>query len=258
MRSTIFASVLAFTASALAQDATPGYAVVSAPSKGEEVPSGKAYTIKWSAGKFSGPATISLMGGTGPTTLEILEPIATSVDVKDESFKWSVDCILGVQKTYGIKISDEATKGAVFQYSFPFEIKGPSCSSSSTSDVISASATSYASYPTEVSNSTAAVSTTTVITPTSSSGSSSGSSSSESTITTTVKSSSAHPSSTPTTLATSSIPGITVIETPTSTGSASGTPTASASTSTTPAPTAGATRTGAGLALGLLAAVLAL
>lgn len=73
--STIFASVLAFAASALAQDATPGYAVVSAPGDGETVPAGKTYTIKWSAGDFTGPATISLMGGETPSTLQVLDPI---------------------------------------------------------------------------------------------------------------------------------------------------------------------------------------
>ncbi|KAI1199012.1 Ser-Thr-rich glycosyl-phosphatidyl-inositol-anchored membrane family-domain-containing protein [Nemania serpens] len=129
MRSaTIFASVLALAASAFAQDSTPGYAVVSAPGKGDVVSSGKTYAIKWSAGKFKGPATISLLGGSSPTTLAILDSIASSVDVEAETFSWPVDCSLGELKTYGIKIADEASKGATFQYSFPFEIKGPSVS----------------------------------------------------------------------------------------------------------------------------------
>lgn len=76
MRSaTIFASVLAFAASALAQ--TSGYAVISAPADGEVVPAGKTYTIKWSAGSFSGPATISLLGGASASTLQILNSLAS-------------------------------------------------------------------------------------------------------------------------------------------------------------------------------------
>lgn len=51
-----------------------------------------------------------------------------SVEVKAETFSWDVACSLGEFKTYGIKIADEATKGITFQYSFPFEIKGPSVS----------------------------------------------------------------------------------------------------------------------------------
>lgn len=84
MRSaTVFASILAFAAKALAQDATPGYAVISAPGNGEVVPSGKTYTIKWAAGDFSGPATISLMGGADPSTLQVLDPIASELKLND-------------------------------------------------------------------------------------------------------------------------------------------------------------------------------
>lgn len=65
--STVFASALAFAASAFAQ--TAGYAVMSSPAEGEKVSSGKTFTIKWDAGKFTGPATISLLGGETPSTL---------------------------------------------------------------------------------------------------------------------------------------------------------------------------------------------
>lgn len=68
MRSTaVFASALAFAASALAQ--TAGFAVLTSPTQGEKVPSGKTFTIKWEAGKYTGPVTISLLGGDTPTTL---------------------------------------------------------------------------------------------------------------------------------------------------------------------------------------------
>ncbi|KAI0905594.1 Ser-Thr-rich glycosyl-phosphatidyl-inositol-anchored membrane family-domain-containing protein [Ustulina deusta] len=263
--STIFASALAFAASALAQ--TPGYAVVSAPREAEVVPAGKTYTIQWSAGEFTGPATISLMGGKDPSTLVVLDPIG-SVAVEDESFAWKVDCSLGEDKTYGIKITDTASEGATFQYSFPFEIKGPSCdsttsasSSASVSTSVSASAsvstsssgypissitastTSASAYPTTVANST---------TPATKSSS------------TTVKTSSStsvksytEASSTASTWTTFTTPVVTVTKTPTATGSASVTP-ATSTTASSPVPTAGAARVGAGLALGLMAAVLAL
>ncbi|KAF2967425.1 hypothetical protein GQX73_g6136 [Xylaria multiplex] len=272
MRSaTLFASVLAFAASAIAQDATPGYAVVSAPGKGETVPSGKTYTIQWSAGKFSGPATISLMGGNDPTTLVILDPIATTVNVEDESFSWKVDCSLGEDKTYGLKIADNASGGATFQYSFPFEIKGPSCGSDSdypvsSSSSVSASATSSAissatssasitasttisSYPTKGTNSTTSAtvsSSSTVKTSTSVSAS----------VSTSVKPTTSA-SSTATTLATLTTPVVTVTEGVSVTASSSGIA-ATSTTTSSPVPTAGAARAGAGIALGLFAAVLAL
>ncbi|KAI1277472.1 Ser-Thr-rich glycosyl-phosphatidyl-inositol-anchored membrane family-domain-containing protein [Xylaria sp. FL0933] len=272
--STIIASVLAFAASALAQDATPGYAVVSAPGQGEVVPAGKTFTIKWSAGKFSGPATISLLAGATPQTLQVTDAIANDVEVKTGSFSWKVDCSLGEDKTYGLKIADKASGGATFQYSFPFEIKGPSCDSTTSTSSVSASAsetgyvtislsattlsattsgypttsitasTSASAYPTKGSNSTtsATVSYTT-------------SSYSNSTVTTVKSSSKA--TSTASTLTTYSTPVVIVTETSAATGSASSTP-ATSTTASSPVPTAGAARAGAGLALGLIAAALAL
>ncbi|KAI1115956.1 Ser-Thr-rich glycosyl-phosphatidyl-inositol-anchored membrane family-domain-containing protein [Nemania sp. NC0429] len=255
MRSTtIFASVLAFAASAFAQ--TPGYAVISAPGQGAVVPAGKTYAIKWSAGKFTGPASISLLGGSSPGTLAVLSSIAASVDVKDETFSWAVDCSLGDLKTYGIQISDEASKGATFQYSFPFEIKGPSCASASSSttesSTSSASTTGHptkgTSYPTLTSTSVTKPTTT-----------STGYSVSSGYSTTSVKSypttASAH-----TTLATYTTPVVTVTQTYATTGNSSASyPTTSTTTTPTPLPTTnGAARMGAGLALGLMAAALAL
>ncbi|KAI4869254.1 Ser-Thr-rich glycosyl-phosphatidyl-inositol-anchored membrane family-domain-containing protein [Hypoxylon rubiginosum] len=172
--STVFASALAFAASVFGQ--TEGYAVMTSPTKGSSVPSGKTFTIEWEAGKFTGPATISLLGGDSPTTLV---PGATlgSVDVTAGSFAWDVDCSLGKEKTYGIKITSTSDAGT-FQYSFPFAIAGPSCSSgagsyptlgssSSSSEVVSStstesstaatSSTSAPSYPTITSSGSSSV-----------------------------------------------------------------------------------------------------
>ncbi|KAI0185390.1 Ser-Thr-rich glycosyl-phosphatidyl-inositol-anchored membrane family-domain-containing protein [Xylaria flabelliformis] len=278
MRSaTIFASVLAFAASALAQAATPGYAVVAAPGNGEVVPSGKTYTIKWSAGKFSGPATISLMGGNDPTTLQVLNPITTGIEVKTESFAWAVPCSLGDQKTYGLKIADQATNGATFQYSFPFQIKGPSCGASSSSSA-SVSATSSVTvsasgYPTKgQSETTSSTKASSYPVQTSSSSSSSvvSTSSTISSIVSTstiVSSSSAYHNSTTksytshsisaTTLATQSTPIVYITQT-SAVGGSSSSAHATSTTPSLPTATGGASRAGAGLAFGLLAAALAL
>ncbi|KAI1468621.1 Ser-Thr-rich glycosyl-phosphatidyl-inositol-anchored membrane family-domain-containing protein [Daldinia caldariorum] len=159
MRSTVFASALAFAASAFAQ--TPGYAVISSPAEGQQVPSGKTFTIKWDAGKDSGPVTITLLGGETPTTLSI-GPVLATVDVSEGSFTWNVDCSLGKDKTYGIKVASVANP-ATFQYSFPFAIAGPSCgavessssSSSSSSAVVSIATSTAGGYPVSVATSTA-------------------------------------------------------------------------------------------------------
>ncbi|KAI1436738.1 Ser-Thr-rich glycosyl-phosphatidyl-inositol-anchored membrane family-domain-containing protein [Xylaria sp. CBS 124048] len=141
MRSAIIVSVAAFAASASAQSA--GYAVMSEPTQGSVVPSGQTFNIEWAAGQFSGPATISLLGGSSPTTLQILNAIG-HVDVTQGTFAWAVDCSLGTDKTYGIKIADDASGGVVFQYSFPFQIQGPSCGSEPMSTAQAVSQTSAA------------------------------------------------------------------------------------------------------------------
>ncbi|KAI1376375.1 Ser-Thr-rich glycosyl-phosphatidyl-inositol-anchored membrane family-domain-containing protein [Hypoxylon crocopeplum] len=161
MRSTtIFASALAFAASAFAQ--TDGFAVMTSPTEGEKIPSGQTFTIEWEAGTYTGPVTISILGGDTPSTLVPGATIASDVDITTGSFAWKVDCSLGKEKTYGIKIASVADE-STFQYSFPFAISGPSCSSgageyptisSSTGSSASASSTgSETGYPTSVESS---------------------------------------------------------------------------------------------------------
>ncbi|KAF3055713.1 putative gpi anchored serine-threonine rich protein [Daldinia childiae] len=145
MRSTTFASALAFAASAFAQ--TPGYAVLTSPAEGQQVASGKTFTIKWEAGQYTGPATITLLGGETPTTLTP-GPVLATVDVSEGTFSWTVDCALGTDKTYGIKIASVANS-ATFQYSFPFAIAGPSCNTVESSSSSVASSSSAGGYPTE-------------------------------------------------------------------------------------------------------------
>ncbi|KAI1100482.1 Ser-Thr-rich glycosyl-phosphatidyl-inositol-anchored membrane family-domain-containing protein [Jackrogersella minutella] len=144
----IFASALAFAASAVAQ--TAGYAAMSSPAESSKIPSGKPFTIKWAAGTYTGQATISLLGGASPSTLSP-GPVLTTIDVTAGSYTWDVDCSLGKDATYGIKIASVAD-AATFQYSFPFVIEGPSCgasSSASGSATVSAkTASEEGGYPT--------------------------------------------------------------------------------------------------------------
>ncbi|KAI1504324.1 Ser-Thr-rich glycosyl-phosphatidyl-inositol-anchored membrane family-domain-containing protein [Biscogniauxia marginata] len=142
----VFASALAFAASALAQ--TAGFAVISAPTEGDTVSSGTTKTISWAPGSGTGKVTISLLGGETPSTLQVLGDLSTGVDVAAGSFSWEVDCSLGTDKTYGIKIASEAD-AAIFQYSFPFAISGPSCGAAPTSSAVSsASSNTIESEPT--------------------------------------------------------------------------------------------------------------
>ncbi|KAI2613903.1 Ser-Thr-rich glycosyl-phosphatidyl-inositol-anchored membrane family-domain-containing protein [Hypoxylon fragiforme] len=156
----LFAAAMAFAASVIAQ--TPGYAVISQPGEGSSLPSGKEFEIKWEAGAFTGPATISLLAGESPTTLQAGATIGT-VDVASNKFTWKLDCSLGTDKTYGIKITSAADPNT-FQYSFPFAISGPSCGAAETSATASASASvsatkdGYATEGTTASSSTVSIS----------------------------------------------------------------------------------------------------
>ncbi|RYP24823.1 hypothetical protein DL765_000369 [Monosporascus sp. GIB2] len=152
----VVASSLAFVASVTAQ--VPGFAAMSAPAEGEQVPAGSTYTIKWEAGQYTGNVKISLLGGATPETLEVDGVIASSVRITDESYNWNVDCKLGEKATYGIQITDEADP-ATFQYSFPFHIDNSKCGASGGES----SSSKPAEYPTSappVSSSVISVTTT--------------------------------------------------------------------------------------------------
>ncbi|EMR71692.1 hypothetical protein MGN70_005212 [Eutypa lata] len=153
MRSaTVAASALAFAASAMAQ--VEGFAAMSAPTKGEDIAAGSTYSIEWEAGKYTGPVVISLLGGKTPETLVPGAQLAADVPITNNKFSWSVDCSLGTDDTYGIKIAS-ASDESLFQYSFPFHIDNSGCGSeggdtgSYPTSVISVSHTaSHSGYPT--------------------------------------------------------------------------------------------------------------
>lgn len=120
----VAASALAFAASAMAQ--VEGFAVMSAPAKDEKVAAGATYSIQWDAGTYTGPVAISLLGGKSPETLEAGAQLASSIPVTASTFDWKVDCTLGADETYGLKIASVADE-SLFQYSFPFHIDNSGC-----------------------------------------------------------------------------------------------------------------------------------
>lgn len=70
------AAILAFVSSALAQ--TADFDSVSKPEKNEEVAAGSTYVVTWTApAKYSGKVSISLLGGNDPSTLQVVDTVAS-------------------------------------------------------------------------------------------------------------------------------------------------------------------------------------
>jgi hypothetical protein len=155
--STIFASALAFAASATAQ--VEGFAVMTAPAQGEVVPAGETYNVVWAAGAYTGPVSVAILAGATPETLQLGAPIATGVEVSSGGYAWQVDCSLGDAATYGLRVTSEGDE-SLFQYSFPFQIDNSACGDDATttsypassypasSYVASSAPASFSSYPT--------------------------------------------------------------------------------------------------------------
>ncbi|KAI0096362.1 hypothetical protein GGR51DRAFT_31887 [Nemania sp. FL0031] len=124
--STMFRFVLAFSAVAFGQilNPTPSFSSIYFPRNGETVIAGTLYHIEWNANELVGPATLFLMGGDDASTLQVLSTIA-HVDVNKAGYRWAVDCSIGGQKTYLIKISWDGDNGETFGISPIFYIQGP-------------------------------------------------------------------------------------------------------------------------------------
>lgn len=72
------ATLLGLVGSALAQ--TNGFDAMSKPAKDEKVPAGSTYPITWyytPDPRWIGSVTLSLLGGADPSTLQVLETIAS-------------------------------------------------------------------------------------------------------------------------------------------------------------------------------------
>ncbi|GAP91175.1 putative gpi anchored serine-threonine rich protein [Rosellinia necatrix] len=126
-------NVLAFAAPALAQvlEPTPWYPYIYFPQENAVIGVGTTYNIAWDAREQVGPATLYLLGGDDSATLRVLSTIA-SVDVNNAEYKWPVDCSLGEEKTYLIKIASDLDNGETFGISATFHINGPGCHGSYT------------------------------------------------------------------------------------------------------------------------------
>ncbi|KAL2263445.1 hypothetical protein VTK26DRAFT_6743 [Humicola hyalothermophila] len=174
------ATVLAFTSAVFAQGGpTDGFNAIVKPTKGENVPAGSTYKIEWQYNEaFPGTVSIGLLGGSSPSTLSVVDSIATGVDATEESFDWEVPEDAGDLATYGIMITLESDP-ETFQYGFPFQITplDDSDDESSTSTAATSTSTSTetetetSAEPTTKSTSTS--SSTTVAPPTTAPGNSS-------------------------------------------------------------------------------------
>lgn len=76
MRFTLTTAILALASSVFAQ--TPGFDVISKPTKGDVVPAGSPYVITWQPStNYTGTVTIDLLGGPDQAGLQALSAIAS-------------------------------------------------------------------------------------------------------------------------------------------------------------------------------------
>ncbi|EON97919.1 putative gpi anchored serine-threonine rich protein [Phaeoacremonium minimum UCRPA7] len=176
MRFTVSAAaLLAFAAKVLAQDPTADFDPILTPGEGETLDAGSTYKITWeTVDKYNGTATIILMGGKTENTLELLDPVASSIDNSAGEYDWKIASDLGADATYGLKIQWDSDE-TIFQYSFPFAIEGSGASSSSSASgsgtaTVTSTVTSASASGTSGSSSTGSVAETITSTITSESG----------------------------------------------------------------------------------------
>ncbi|TQV99712.1 ser-Thr-rich glycosyl-phosphatidyl-inositol-anchored membrane family domain-containing protein [Cordyceps javanica] len=146
MRFTL-ATVLAFASAALAAvatDPTADFDSINTPEKGEKVPAGKPYTVRWktSPSYQTDRVYIQLLGGKDPNTLVVKNEKLATVDNGDSKWSWDVASSLGDDATYGLRFVLERDESIV-QYSQPFQIVKAegSSSSGSSSDTNAGTAT---------------------------------------------------------------------------------------------------------------------
>jgi len=133
--STVYSAALAFAATAMSQ--TAGFDAISAPATDEVVPAGQDYTIVWAPNsEYNGTVTISLLGGSSPSTLNTVETIATGIDTSAGKYVWSVEKTLGSDVYYGIQITLDSDT-SIFQWGFHFKISAVAGSSSYSTAAIS-------------------------------------------------------------------------------------------------------------------------
>jgi len=160
----ISAAFLALASSVVAQ--TAGFDVITSPVKDQKVAAGSPFEIVWQPGKYTedkDTATISLLQGATPETLQPGQVVVASVKNSLGKYTWNVPSDIPAFDTYGFQITLDSDK-AIFQYSFPFHItgtfgiKGISASESGTTTIHLGTGTAYTPKPTA--NSTTIVPTT--------------------------------------------------------------------------------------------------
>ncbi|KAK2591133.1 hypothetical protein QQS21_011171 [Conoideocrella luteorostrata] len=253
------AAVLAFAATALAQEPTHDFDPVSKPAMNEVITAGKTFTITWDAiAKYAdGTISIELIGGATQPTQQHVDNIASGIKNKDNSYTWNVGANLGDKKVYGLVLRLESDP-KIFQYSNPFQIKG-SDSKPTGSDTVTMTKSHGIKTVTLSSSSTTSASTSTSCTTTAaaSTSSNSNSSSSSSSIKTKHHSTTAIANST-TTLVQSTISQSTSIDVPTTTAPNAPATTTSSVVSPTKTAAASAIRAGSLAIFGAVAALLVL
>jgi hypothetical protein len=110
---------LALISSVFAQ--TPGFDVLTKPTQDQVVKVGQTLDITWEPSTVKGTATIILLQGDTPSTLQLGQTVAASINNQDGKFAWTIPASVGDFKTYGFKIQLDSNPDT-FQYSFPFHI----------------------------------------------------------------------------------------------------------------------------------------
>ncbi|KAI0148446.1 hypothetical protein GGR57DRAFT_475464 [Xylariaceae sp. FL1272] len=125
-------SCLALVTSALAQvlEPSPTYPEIYFPRENETIVAGSSYIIEWDQREQVGPATLYLLGGDDAASLRVVSTIA-KVHLEDQELRyWEVDCELGTDKAYVIKIASDLDNGKTYGVSPVFHLCGPTCHAS--------------------------------------------------------------------------------------------------------------------------------
>ncbi|KFY35047.1 hypothetical protein V494_06254 [Pseudogymnoascus sp. VKM F-4513 (FW-928)] len=147
---------LATATSVLAQEATDGFNVLTAPKVNEVLQAGTKYTIKWSPSDPAAPITLIFMQGNKANNLSVVaEPIAKSIDSALGKFEWSVPTYAPYE-AYGIRLDLDSDK-ETFQYSNPFTIAGGSDTGAAPSETEGEATVSLPTKPAETGKSTTTV-----------------------------------------------------------------------------------------------------
>ncbi|KAL3423718.1 hypothetical protein PVAG01_05465 [Phlyctema vagabunda] len=135
----ISATLLAIASLATAQ--TAGFDAITSPAEGTVAAAGSPLEIVWQPGDVTGPITITLLQGATPSTLQLGDVIAASIDNSLGKFTYNIPATAGSFATYGFQITLDAAP-TTLQYSFPFSITGGASSAATSSTGSSSSATS--------------------------------------------------------------------------------------------------------------------